>query len=111
MSGMKAGVINLDSEEFEKKVKEDRDAVLLDVRTVMENSQERIPNSLLVDIADSSFQDEIDKLDRSKSYFIYCRSGNRSYHAANIMLQMGFEKVYNLAAGILDWQGEVESDY
>jgi rhodanese-related sulfurtransferase len=36
------------------------------------------------------------------------RSGNRSHHAGVAMLKMGFEKVYNLAPGIIGWQGEVE---
>ena len=109
--GAKTGVVNLGSKEFEKQLSENKNAVLLDVRTEMENAQARIPNSVLIDISSSAFQKEIDQLDRNKSYYVYCRSGNRSYHAARMMHQMGFEKVYNLASGIIDWQGEIESEY
>ena len=101
-------VENLDSKTFEQKLAEDKDAVLLDVRTPMENQMVRIPNSILIDINSPMFMEEIDKLDKSKSYYVYCRSGNRSYHAGNYMLKIGFEKVYNLEPGIIGWNGKKE---
>jgi rhodanese-related sulfurtransferase len=101
-------VENLDSKTFEKKIAEDKDAVLLDVRTPMENQMVRIPNSILIDINSPMFMQEIEKLDKSKNYYVYCRSGNRSFHAGNFMLQAGFQKVYNLEPGIIGWHGEKE---
>ena len=101
-------VENLDAQTFEKKVAEDKNAVLLDVRTSMENQMVRIPNSILIDINSPMFMQEIEKLDKSKSYYVYCRSGNRSFHAGNYMLKVGFEKVYNLESGIIGWHGEKE---
>jgi rhodanese-related sulfurtransferase len=101
-------VENLDAEEFKQKLEEDKDAVLLDVRTPMEHQMVRIPNSVLIDIYSPVFTQEIEKLDRKKSYYIYCRSGNRSFHAGNYMLGAGFEKVYNLEPGIIGWKGEKE---
>ena len=101
-------VENLDAKTFEKKMAEDKDAVLIDVRTPMENQMVRIPNSILIDINDPMFMQEVDKLDKSKSYYVYCRSGNRSYHAGNYMLKVGFEKVYNLEPGIIGWSGKKE---
>jgi len=101
-------VENLDAKTLEKKMAEDKDAVLIDVRTPMENQMVRIPNSILIDINNPMFMEEIDKLDRSKSYYVYCRSGNRSYHAGNYMLKVGFEKVYNLEPGIIGWSGKKE---
>lgn len=101
-------VENLDAKEFEKKVAEDKDAVLLDVRTPMENQMVRIPHSILIDVSNPMFMQEVDKLDKNKSYYLYCRSGNRSFHAGNYMLKVGFEKVYNLEPGIIGWQGEKE---
>jgi rhodanese-related sulfurtransferase len=100
---------NLDAETFQKKFEEDENAVLLDVRTPMENKMERIPESILIDINNPDFTEEIEKLDRKKSYYVYCRSGNRSFHAGNYMLQNGFGKVYNLKTGIIGWKGEKES--
>lgn len=104
-------VTNLDSRTFETEMKADPNAVLLDVRTPEENRDERIPNSILINLMDPEFQNKIEKLSKSKSYYVYCRSGNRSYHAGNMMIKMGFEKVYNLSPGIIGWHGETESDY
>jgi phage shock protein E len=101
-------VENLDAKTFEQKMAEDKDAVLLDVRTPMEHKMVRIPNSILIDINNPMFAQEVDKLDKNKSYYVYCRSGNRSYHAGNYMLKTGFEKVYNLQPGIIGWHGEKE---
>lgn len=107
MSNMKL-VENLDAKSFEKKVADDKDAVLLDVRTPMEHQMERIPNSILIDIYNPMFMQEVEKLNKNKSYYVYCRSGNRSFHAGNYMLTVGFDKVYNLQLGIIGWHGEKE---
>ncbi|MDQ7816814.1 MAG: rhodanese-like domain-containing protein [Melioribacteraceae bacterium] len=103
-------VANLDSETFEKMINEIDDAVILDVRTQDEYKTVRIPNSILIDIYKPTFLGEIEKLDRNKTYFIYCRSGSRSHHAAVQMQKMDFEKVYNLESGIIQWFGPVENN-
>ncbi|MFH1196514.1 MAG: rhodanese-like domain-containing protein [bacterium] len=100
--------VNLDAEIFEKQLKDDINALLIDVRTTGENKGARIPGSVLIDISRPDFIDEIEKLDRNKSYYVYCHSGSRSYHASKKMKQMGFENVYNLAEGIISWEGELE---
>ena len=50
--------------------------------------------------------DEINKLDKNKSYFIYCKAGSRSAQACSIMNQLGFEKTYNLLGGFSNWTGK-----
>jgi rhodanese-related sulfurtransferase len=102
------GIENLDAQSFEERMKEDENAVLLDVRTQAEHFDAKIPNSRLLDLMNPHFIDELERLDKSKSYYLYCRSGNRSYHAAREMLRLGFENVYNLAPGIIGWGGEIE---
>lgn len=104
----KVNVIDLDSSTFEKQLKEDKDGMLIDVRTKIEHDEVRIPNSKLIDLMNPKFVDEIEELDRDKSYYLYCRSGNRSYHAGRAMIQKGFTKVYNLEPGIIGWLGETE---
>ena len=103
-----SGFENLDPNTFEQQMLTDNESVLIDVRTQAEHYDAKIPNSLLLDLMDPHFLDEIKKLDKSKSYYLYCRSGNRSYHAAREMAKMGFEKVYNLAPGIIGWNGKIE---
>ena len=101
-------VENLDAKTFETKLAGGKNAVLLDVRTPMEHQMVRIPDSILIDINSPMFMEEIDKLDKTKSYYVYCRSGNRSFHAGNYMLKAGFEKVFNLEPGIIGWNGKKE---
>lgn len=106
----KVEVVNLDSQSFKEKLNIEKDAVLLDVRTPEEHSEVRIPNSILIDIYNLNFFSKIEELDKSKTYFVYCRSGVRSLSACQQMKNLGFEKVYNLRDGILDWYYEVEHD-
>lgn len=99
---------NLESEDFEKLLGETKEAVLLDVRTDQEYFEARLKNSKLIDIYKPNFLQLIDKLDRNKHYFIYCRSGSRSQTACVQMSKMEFKHLYNLANGIIDWHGKVE---
>lgn len=99
---------NLDSASFEKLCNEDKNAIVIDVRTQQENSDKRIPGSILIDIYRPNFLQKIEKLNKSKTYLVYCRSGNRSNTACKQMKQLGFEKVYNLKSGINGWKGRVE---
>lgn len=105
----KSGIVeNLDANTFEQKLIEDKDAILLDVRSPMENQTQRIPNSVLLDISSPQFLFEINKLDKTKNYYLYCRSGSRSFIAGMQMISMGFNNVSHLQPGIIGWKGETE---
>lgn len=82
----------------------DPDFVLLDVRTRKEFDAERIAGAVLVDYNSPSFRDEIAKLDREKTYLVYCRTGNRSAGALKVMRESGFRNVFHLASGISKWK-------
>ena len=100
---------DLTREEFKEQVKNDPDAVILDVRTQEEVDEGIIPNAKNLDIyKGQEFVDELEKLDKSKNYYVYCRSGKRSVQAATLMDSLGFNKTYNLLGGFSEWDGEVE---
>ncbi|KAF0152480.1 MAG: rhodanese-like domain-containing protein [Ignavibacteria bacterium] len=101
-------VSHLDAETFAKQVSIQPNAVILDVRTEEEHFTTRIPNSILIDIYEETFPDEVLKLDKNKSYFVYCRSGSRSNTACKFMLKNGFTNVYNLEDGIISWKGKLQ---
>jgi rhodanese-related sulfurtransferase len=103
-----AAELNLETEEFRRRLLESSDGVLLDVRTPMEFAQSHIPDAVNLNISDRGFVEALDSLEKSKPYFVYCRSGNRSYTACRMMKERGFEKVYNLGKGIIEWTGPVE---
>ena len=98
--------MDLIQEEWISKQNEIQNYIILDVRTPEEYNEKRIPNSKLLDIsAPYEFLDGIESMYKNKTYFIYCRSGNRSSRACNVMSSMGFNKAYNLVGGIIEWKG------
>ncbi len=99
---------DLTQEEWAEQLANDENAVVLDVRTDDEVTDGIIPNAIHIDIyKGQEFIDEIEALDKSKNYYVYCRSGNRSGKACQIMEQLGFENAYNLEGGMLEWTGDV----
>ena len=100
---------DLTQEEWVEQLAKDDNAVILDVRTDAEVADGIIENAIHIDIyKGQEFIDTIDELDKSKNYYVYCRSGNRSGQACNIMVeQLGFENTYNLEGGMLEWTGDV----
>ena len=104
-------MIDLNKEEWTQRTAEDDKAVLLDVRTLEEVEDGIIPNAKHIDsYMGQGFIDELEKLDKSKNYYVYCRSGVRSVQACTLMKQLGFETTYNLLGGFSNWDGEV-SDF
>ena len=87
----------------------DNNAVILDVRTQDEVDEGKIPNALHIDIyKGQGFIYEVDALDKSKNYYVYCKAGGRSAQACAVMNQLGFKKTYNLIGGFSQWTGNVE---
>ena len=99
---------HLTQEEWTSKLENNHNAVVLDVRTDHEVVDGIIANAVHIDIyKEQEFISEIEKLDKSKNYYVYCKSGNRSQQACNIMQQLGFDNTYNLEGGIIEWEGDL----
>jgi rhodanese-related sulfurtransferase len=78
--------------------------VLLDVRTPKEFGEERIEGAVMIDYLSPGFRNEMAKLDREKTYLVYCRTGNRTKGALKVMRELGFRNVLHLASGITKWK-------
>jgi len=99
---------DLTQNQWRGQLSKDDNAFILDVRTDAEVEEGIIPEAKQIDIyKGQGFLQEIEALDKSKNYYIYCRSGNRSGQACSIMNQLGFENTFNLVGGFNDWNGEV----
>ena len=82
----------------------DGDLQIIDVRTPEEFAEGYIENAINIDFYAETFRDDINQLDRSQTYLVYCRSGRRSADALGIMAELGFKEAYNLLGGIIDWK-------
>ena len=80
--------------------------VIIDVRTPEEFAEGHIANAVNIDFRAEDFRSEIGQLDKGNIHFIYCRSGNRSRGALEIMIELGFVEVYHLSTGIIGWLDE-----
>jgi len=104
--GQGNGIKNVDNGQFASKMKE-KNVVILDVRTPEEFQSGHIKGALLLNVHSASFESAIQKLDKNKTYLVYCRSGARSMTAARKMKAAGFENLFNLENGIMSWNGPV----
>jgi len=83
--------------------KDNPDFRIIDVRTPEEYAEGHVANSVLIDINGDDFEAKIAELHKNGKYLVYCRSGNRSGKAVDIMAELGFKEVYNMLGGIGDW--------
>src|SRR5690606_12269678 len=98
-----AQVADINPQSAKKKMK--KDIIVLDVRTGEEYKSGHLEGAVNIDVLDSTtFHNQIENLDKDKTYLVYCRSGKRSANAANIMNQKGFANVFNMKGGILAWE-------
>lgn len=86
----------------------DTNVITIDVRTPGEVAEGYIDGADLFIDVNGDFNTEIAKLDKSKTYLVYCRSGARSSAAAKMMEAKGFNSIYNLSGGISSWNGPVK---
>ena len=79
---------------------------LIDVRTKEEFDSGHINNAVNIPVTDADFSKRIDKLNKQKSVYVYCRSGSRSARATKEMVKLGFTHLYDMEGGIISWKNE-----
>ena len=100
--------MHLEQNEWWEKFQADENGVIIDVRSEDEFEESRIPSALNLNIyKGQGFIYQIEELDKSKNYYVYCKAGGRSAQACAVMNQLGFENTFNLEGGFMQWKGEV----
>ena len=94
--------INFDPAAFKAKTQE-AEVIVLDVRTAQEFNEGHIENAININVESDTFLSQIESLDKSKSYAVYCRSGRRSADAITKMANQNFTSLVNLNGGVIDW--------
>ncbi len=82
--------------------------VIVDIRTPQEYNSGHIENAININFYDPDFKQKLSKLDKDKTYIVYCRTGQRSGLAMPIFRELGFKEVYEIEGGIVRW---VKSGY
>jgi len=97
-------VTNLDNAGLQTMMTEEKDLLLLDVRTPEEfTTLGHIPGAHLMPI--HTIPQMMATLDPQRKTVVICEHGVRSYDASHYLAHHGFQHVYQLAAGMADWNG------
>jgi len=95
---------NIGPDEFEK-LRADKNAVVLDVRTPSEFAAGHIAGATNLDWHAADFEAKVTQLDKSKTYLVHCASGRRSALACDkLSSRLGFTHCYNLEGGFKAWE-------
>ena len=87
-------------------IEDKQDLVILDVRTVSEYEDDHIEGAENIPVQELGKR--LDELSRDDELLVYCRTGNRSAQAVDILRDVGFTKMYHMDAGITGW---IEAGY
>lgn len=99
---------DLTQQDWTEQLKNDDNAVIIDVRTDIELEEGYIPEAIQMNIQNTAvFYEDAKKLDPTKNYYVYCRSGGRSGQACVLFNSLGIKNAYNLMGGMLEWKGEI----
>lgn len=88
----------------------DAGAQILDVRTPDEFAQGHIPGAHNLDLTAPDFMSQVKELDPAGLYAVYCRSGNRSRTAIEVLRAEGITQTVGLAGGVGAWPGQLVTD-
>lgn len=93
----------LEPQAFIERVKADTSAIILDVRQPEEFAEGHLAQAINLDwLNQTVFINGLAKLNKQKTYYVYCRSGRRSQAAAGKIKAEGFQ-VVDLKGGYLHW--------
>jgi rhodanese-related sulfurtransferase len=96
---------SLSPQEFQQKLTEVQNPILLDVREFFEFRKSRIKGAINIPTS-GGFETAADTISADSPLFLYCYSGGRSKKAALYFYDNGFRKLYNLKGGITLWKKE-----
>lgn len=103
LSQAQTQVKNVDAAAFKTYI-DNKQGVLIDLRTPEEIEKKgMIKGAIQLDYLAKNSEKEIEKLDKNKSYLIYCAGGGRSGECAELMTKLGFKEVINLEKGYGEW--------
>ncbi|MDP4162944.1 MAG: sulfurtransferase TusA family protein [Bacillota bacterium] len=98
----------IDNEELTKKINNQENILLLDVREAAEYAFNHIPGAKSIPLGE--LDEKMAEFEKSETIYVVCRTGNRSDLAAQKLTSNGFENVINVMPGMSNWSGPVDSN-
>ena len=100
--------LELTAHDVKKKIDNQEDFILLDVRTDREYHFAHIHGSLHIPL-DKLGEGSLG-LEKGKEIITYCHHGVRSLKAAHILQEHGYEKVKSMSGGIHEWSVSIDPE-
>lgn len=101
----KSGISVIEADKFEQQI-EKENVQLIDVRTPEEYRAGHIEGAINIDFKGEEFLEQFSELDKDEPVYLYCRSGNRSAKASDLLVEAGFKNIIDLKGGYLAWVAE-----
>ena len=100
---------DLTPNEWQEQLQNDTNAIIVDVRTIDEVAEGAMPNAINIDVKEPQlFLDQINQLDKTKNFYMYCQSGARSAQACAVLnLMCDIPKTYSLIGGFTSWTDKI----
>ncbi len=100
----KVSVKNIDANEAEKLLQENKKIVVLDVRTPIEFNAGHIAGATNINFYNADFERKLNALDKARPYLVHCAVGGRSAKARELMKTLQFKSIYHLEGGLQAWE-------
>ena len=94
---------NINATELKNIISKDSSVQFIDVRTALECSRGYIKPAVNIDYMSKGFVEKFNIYKKDEPLYLYCRSGNRSRKAAQLLAEEGFTEIYDLEGGIAHW--------
>ena len=101
-----ASLKNIQVSDLQQMQKEQKDLIIVDVRTPEEWASGTIEGAQKINLFDAEFAEKVQALDKERPIAVICKVGGRSSKAANQMKGMGFTELYNVSGGMDAWKAK-----
>lgn len=95
------------SEEAKKMMDTKEDILILDVRTEEEYKEGHLKGAVLIPVTELAERATAELADKNQTILVYCRSGNRSRQASELLVDLGYTNIFDMG-GLNAWNYEVE---
>ncbi|WP_058534776.1 rhodanese-like domain-containing protein [Legionella saoudiensis] len=93
----------IDVHELKNKMEQNPQLCLIDVREQEEWQSVRIPNAIHIPKDSISSNIEAHMMDKESPIYLHCKGGIRSLYAAQCLIDLGYQEVYSVDGGIMEW--------